>query len=536
MPLSPKDHQADLAKRIAKDRADLIKILARSRDKLRGEIIAAARKPEFSSQIAARERLYKAIQAEYKRLNGSLSDHTDKAVESNLRAAFSAAKADIKASGASTKGLSWTKFSAKHLQETIKRVNPYNISSLVAVNAKLTKMAEDDVRQVRNIVLEVFREAAATGMTARERQLLMMERVMEGGENLKSWQFIDKSGRKWNKGNYFNMVNRTVAASVNRDGYSDTLTEAGHDLVQVIGGHSTHDKVCQNKPTGYVGRILSISGSNEDYPSMEQAKADGLFHPNCLHAVIAVIEDMPQNQELIEAEKGTPAPEIPKPKKRTRKTDVKKDSTVAASVRATPEERDIPKPLTSEQQEKAFKESRQRVLRGSRGDGIDTSKDEEFAELINLSTGEVLSDGQGKKSEVDVSGLLRQAEEKGGQWRLIHNHPSGSSFSPEDVGVFLQSGALESIEAVSKGSTFILKKKQPIASTKKGREAMRIMNKLGKKGSKIFDQNLDFVKRESLKPDNDIKVTANRAARRLSHQRMKIISDRFDLEYKRIRG
>ena len=42
------------------------------------------------------------------------------------------------------------------------------------------------------------------------------------------------------------------------------------------------------------GRIVSLTGATTDYPTMTQAEADGLFHPNCRHAFSLYI---PESQE-----------------------------------------------------------------------------------------------------------------------------------------------------------------------------------------------------------------------------------------------
>ena len=38
------------------------------------------------------------------------------------------------------------------------------------------------------------------------------------------------------------------------------------------------------------GKILSSSGNNSDYPSLQEAMDGGLFHPNCRHAINALSE------------------------------------------------------------------------------------------------------------------------------------------------------------------------------------------------------------------------------------------------------
>ena len=39
------------------------------------------------------------------------------------------------------------------------------------------------------------------------------------------------------------------------------------------------------------GRIVSLTGATDGFPTMEEAKADGLFHPNCTHRIEYLDED-----------------------------------------------------------------------------------------------------------------------------------------------------------------------------------------------------------------------------------------------------
>jgi hypothetical protein len=46
---------------------------------------------------------------------------------------------------------------------------------------------------------------------------------------------------------------------------------------------STHRGACELCQP-WQGKILSITGKTKGYPTLEEAKAAGLFHPRCRHA------------------------------------------------------------------------------------------------------------------------------------------------------------------------------------------------------------------------------------------------------------
>ncbi|MEG1501987.1 MAG: phage minor capsid protein [Synergistaceae bacterium] len=60
----------------------------------------------------------------------------------------------------------------------------------------------------------------------------------------------------------------------------------GEDLV-IVTSHTTTCKKCS--PWG--GKILSLTGETKGYPTMEEAKASGLFHPNCRHTYSLWLEE-----------------------------------------------------------------------------------------------------------------------------------------------------------------------------------------------------------------------------------------------------
>jgi hypothetical protein len=97
------------------------------------------------------------------------------------------------------------------------------------------------------------------------------------------------------------MVARTTTAEAHLQGTANRLVEQGHDLIKV----STHRGACPLCEP-WQGKILSITGKTEGYPTLEEAKAAGLFHPNCRHAYGLYID---LDKEIEEPEIGLEAGE-----------------------------------------------------------------------------------------------------------------------------------------------------------------------------------------------------------------------------------
>ena len=96
---------------------------------------------------------------------------------------------------------------------------------------------------------------------------------------------------------YAKMVARTTAAEAYRIGEQNSILETfgdDGDLVQIV-GHSVYPK---SPCIPFEDKILSLTGITEDYTTIDEAKAQGLFHPNCIHhfAVTKKVIEIYNNQ------------------------------------------------------------------------------------------------------------------------------------------------------------------------------------------------------------------------------------------------
>lgn len=110
--------------------------------------------------------------------------------------------------------------------------------------------------------------------------------------------FTDAASRQWNMKTYADMVARTTTMEAHLTGTANRLLEHGHDLVKV----STHAGACEMCQP-WQDRILSLTGATPGYPTLEEARAAGLFHPNCRHAYGLHI-DLDAEVRALESELG----------------------------------------------------------------------------------------------------------------------------------------------------------------------------------------------------------------------------------------
>lgn len=99
----------------------------------------------------------------------------------------------------------------------------------------------------------------------------------------------DRGGRKWSLEAYANMLTRTMLVKTANQGLTNRLVDSGYDLVQV----SEHAGTC-DLCAPWQGKVLTLSGKNPNYKTVEDAESAGLHHPNCRHRLL------PYHEKLLE--------------------------------------------------------------------------------------------------------------------------------------------------------------------------------------------------------------------------------------------
>lgn len=92
--------------------------------------------------------------------------------------------------------------------------------------------------------------------------------------------FVDKAGHAWDMRRYSQVLATETTKSAFRQGTINRLQEHGHDLVRL----SSHSGSCP-KCTPWQGRTMSMSGTDPDYPSLDEARSAGVFHVGCKHVI-----------------------------------------------------------------------------------------------------------------------------------------------------------------------------------------------------------------------------------------------------------
>lgn len=165
-----------------------------------------------------------------------------------------------------------------------------------AVHRDVGDKSSNVLRNVNDTYRAVIAAAAGrqlTGQaTSREAAQAAYRRLADRGIT----GFTDSSGRRWQLGTYVEMATRTVAQRAAVEAHTSRLAALGQSLVYVT-DHLRECHLCRP----FEGKVLSLTGGAgtvtvphqlTDEPveveveaSLVEARARGLFHPNCRHNV-----------------------------------------------------------------------------------------------------------------------------------------------------------------------------------------------------------------------------------------------------------
>lgn len=156
---------------------------------------------------------------------------------------------------------------------------PMNLKmQVLATNQLLDNASFQVLRNAEDSYRQVMANATSGLLAGTDSRVQASQKMLNEFASKGITTFVDKAGRNWNLSSYAEMCARTVSSHAALQGHIDRQLEVGEDLIKVstIG---TTCPICSR----WQGVVLSISGNNPKYHSLETAKSSGLFHPNCKH-------------------------------------------------------------------------------------------------------------------------------------------------------------------------------------------------------------------------------------------------------------
>lgn len=258
---------------------------------IRAELALLAEELNIAGSAKDRDKAYAMIQSKM----AELSKRLDRLMRSqNELAGKTAAKTASEMTGIEVK------FSAKRAEAITQLVTPAQGENLAAVFTQ--NMAQRSINALQEATVAVMREQAVEGGTLKEMGKALGKKWTDA---LKAPPvFTDAGGNTWDTKTYLQMNIRTNTMRVYNDCLVDDIARStGEDFVRVSRGGDPMCKLC----APWEGVILSISGKAKGFPSYEQARAAGCFHPNCVHTL--EYTDEVADEEEFEIQRKFPATE-----------------------------------------------------------------------------------------------------------------------------------------------------------------------------------------------------------------------------------
>lgn len=163
-------------------------------------------------------------------------------------------------------------------------------ASRALVHALSGNLSQADLRILRSaddIYRRVIANVTARGLADEFTRRAAAQAALDMFTDTGITGFTDMAGRNWSLTSYAEMACRTAVNSAARQGVFDELRADGRDLVIVSGSPS-----CCEMCAPWEGEVLSLDGMTPGYPTLGEAEADGLFHPNCSHTADPFIEGL----------------------------------------------------------------------------------------------------------------------------------------------------------------------------------------------------------------------------------------------------
>lgn len=150
-----------------------------------------------------------------------------------------------------------------------------------ALQSAILRQTDDQYRSIIGQVLAV--QATGTITTKQALQQALNDFADRGISG-----FTDRAGRKWGMAEYSEMAVRTGMMNAAVQGYVMDAQEHGEYLV-IVSDHADECPLCAQ----WERKVLAISPEGLSHPdcqgTLDQARAAGLFHPNCLHSVTVYV-------------------------------------------------------------------------------------------------------------------------------------------------------------------------------------------------------------------------------------------------------
>ena len=292
----------------------LLEIYNKRLAEIKRSIIELAKSGENTLKLALEK---KRIENIIKQIKKEFKETTDEAIEESYQEGKNEQKTLIAALGIAIIG--------SEQKKTMQNIYYTHLSRITTImSRKLATYVRTDFSDKKAVVnslnrlipqqsgIKPLNNIASTGILSSEvdkkRWQRLMKRLEQDFKNkdIFTVPYYNKAGdvvRHVKASTYAEMLARTLTANTYREAAQDSILEQfGEfgDLVEILGRSAVDCSEC--KP--YEGQILSLTGKTKGYTTIDEAKANGLFHPNCIHSFAVTDRVIDEYLKLNQSAKG----------------------------------------------------------------------------------------------------------------------------------------------------------------------------------------------------------------------------------------
>lgn len=232
-------------------------------------------------QLYARKQILANIQDALEKLGVKVSDFIAKEIPDMYKAGAQAGVRQLRDEGVTVKVRSgFNRFHKEAIAAMVDDTQTAFLETMTGINRQAQVLLG---KGVRDQITQKMAGGTVAGKTLKEVKATVVGLLQENGLAA----LVDKGGRKWELDSYAEMLIRTKSVEARNRGLANRMVENGYDLVQVTDHGSDHPECAR-----WEGKVLSLTGKTKGYPTVSEAEAAGLFHPNCKHAINTVVPEL----------------------------------------------------------------------------------------------------------------------------------------------------------------------------------------------------------------------------------------------------
>ena len=169
------------------------------------------------------------------------------------------------------------------------RLNKEFVEAIVADTMEdllqLTRNTETQVKKIiRQIVGEQLRRNAIEGEAGRKQIRDASKALKREAERSANFAIRDRANRVWSIEAYVRMATRTKIMQAHLEGATNEALSRGA-YYATISAHGSKHAACRR----WENRIIKLTpDAPGGYPTLDDARLSGLFHPNCAHGIYPV--------------------------------------------------------------------------------------------------------------------------------------------------------------------------------------------------------------------------------------------------------